>query len=92
MNLFDPQPNYANHDTFLFAILGMASARDELLTLLDNVRGRSVTDMDSVSGQPDPHQEQFALAILGLVSLAEQFQRIIDDWKVPIAQTSAMQQ
>ena len=80
MSIFEPQTDYTRHDTFLFALLGIAHANETLLRLLASGRANTPASLGIDHTSYDGEHQQFVSALLGLISLAEQSQRIIDAW------------
>ena len=80
MNIFEPQADYVRHDTFLFALLGVAHANETLASLLPSTRADVVENAFAEGDLHNAEHEQFVSALLGLISLAEQSQQIIDGW------------
>ena len=87
MSLLDPQPNYAEHDTFLHALLGVAYANEALRNLLKT----ATADLSIENPRAELAQredQQFVDAILGLAALAETADGVIKSWQVPLSETS----
>ena len=80
MNIFEPHADYARHDTFLFALLGVAHANETLASLLASTQADVVENALADGDLHNVEHQQFVSALLGLISLAEQSQQIIDGW------------
>ena len=80
MNIFEPHADYARHDTFLFALLGIAHANGTLARLLASTQPDVVENAMAEGDLHNVEHQQFVSALLGLISLAEQSQQIIDRW------------
>lgn len=79
MSLFDPQANYAEHDTFLHALLGVAHANQVLENLLKTAAAEIPINDDMTRAKHD--DECFIEALLGLAALAETADRVIQSWR-----------
>ena len=80
MNLFEPQPDYASHDTFLFALLGIAGANEAMRKLILQSSGTDSETADGVLAGQDETAQQLVDALLGLVCLSELSQDVLRRW------------
>jgi len=87
MSLFDPQPNFVEHDTFLFAVLGLASVNEkwEELVVSSSIHCHIVDEDPIVSNKDMPLpvdnvDDDVVLALLGIFSLSGRVQNVLRDW------------
>ena len=88
MNIFEPQPDFAAYDTFLFALLGLASASEEIDKILVSARSELGVSMNEkhVRSADDAFaiDDEFVYALLGVLSLQSLLKDILAKWQIPV--------
>lgn len=82
MTLFDPQPEFAEHDAFVHALLGLMVLNKRLNSLMDATlmtSGDSEKPASLAAGS-QRHNDGVVLALLGLVSVNDKLQCALDHW------------
>lgn len=91
MSLFDPQPNFIEHDTFLFALLGLMSIDKKFQALLNLSPIEDAANSDKSVPAHDLENDEFILAALGLTSIDTKLNSVLLEWtenELVSAQTS----
>ena len=82
MTLFDPQPQFAENDPFIHALLGLVqvnSTVDALIKLAVIGREKPEPPGESIEGCAISADET-TLAVLGLISLHKITSKVVTDW------------
>ena len=85
MNIFEPQPDFAAYDTFLFAILGLASGCEKIDNILhaeNNLNGKRRNEEEfSPASELNLGEQEFDYALLGALSLHELVKNTLKTWQ-----------
>ncbi len=85
MNIFEPQPNFAAYDTFLFAILGLASGCEKIDNVLraeNSLNSKQPKEEEnSPASKVDFGEQEFDYALLGVLSLHELVKDTLTTWQ-----------
>lgn len=82
MSLFDPQPEFIEHDAFVHALLGLTVLNKKLEALMHTAPGigsgaQNTGNLIAISEQKD---DGILLALLGLISVSDKLQSVLDEW------------
>ena len=84
MSLHDPQPNFVEHDAFLFALLGLISFDNKFLALLDSnpAHAGCPAILDDSATKDSVACDDVLFATLGLMSLDTKFKTTLLEWAI----------
>ena len=87
MRIFEPQPDFASYDTFLFAVLGLASASEEIDKVLLSESAHLIANINGKHphscGEEIASDDDIVYALLGVLSLQSLLKDILARWQIP---------